>query len=176
MDLEPSNVFELEMVQRNGYDFSDGVGTISQELLRRVWRVYGTRRNIKPTALQIRFQGCKGMVSLDSRLRGEVVKLRRNMNKFDAPDAWNLEICGAAFKPLPMILNRQLIKILEDLGVSATVLLELQEAAVKDLRYWENTATVNAATFLETMVCIRQAKPFSLFSTTLPPSLAIISA
>lgn len=66
-------------VVRNGYDFSDGVGTISEQLLRRVWNTYGTRRLIKPTALQIRFQGYKGMVSLDDRLRGEVIMLRENM-------------------------------------------------------------------------------------------------
>lgn len=67
------------MVTRNGYDFSDGVGTISEDLLRRVWRVYGTRRALKPTALQIRFQGYKGMVALDSRLTGERIMLRSNM-------------------------------------------------------------------------------------------------
>lgn len=45
--------------------------------------------------------------------------------KFESQGAWNLEICGAAFKPLPMKLNRQLIKILEDLGVPAEVFLDL---------------------------------------------------
>ena len=72
-------MFELQPVLRNGYDFSDGVGTISEALLRRIWRIYGTRRLLKPTALQIRFQGYKGMVSLDSRLRGEMLMLRSNM-------------------------------------------------------------------------------------------------
>jgi hypothetical protein len=71
--------------------------------------------------------------------------------KFDAPDAWNLEICGAGFKPLPMILNRQLIKILEDLGVGAPVLLDLQQQAVDKLRYVTATNAVNAASFLEEM-------------------------
>jgi hypothetical protein len=79
VDLLPESLSYMPAVTRNGYDFSDGCGTISEDLLKRVWRVYGTRRALKPTALQIRFQGCKGMVSLDSRLRGEQLRLRTNM-------------------------------------------------------------------------------------------------
>ena len=60
--LHQGEVFDLDMVVRNGRDFSDGVGTISLELLRSVRKVYGTRKLLKPTALQIRFQGAKGMV------------------------------------------------------------------------------------------------------------------
>ena len=51
IDLQETNVFDAQVVFRNGYDFSDGVGTISEQLLRRVWRVYGARRLVKPTAL-----------------------------------------------------------------------------------------------------------------------------
>lgn len=69
----------ISPVVRDGYDFSDGVGTISEKLLRRVWKVYGKQRLLKPSALQIRFQGYKGMVSLDCRLPGEVLMLRDNM-------------------------------------------------------------------------------------------------
>lgn len=72
-------VYELPVVVRNNRDFSDGVGTISESLLRDVWHVYGTRRQLKPTVLQVRFQGCKGMVSLDSRLGGRRLMLRSNM-------------------------------------------------------------------------------------------------
>lgn len=85
IDLQPENIFALQPVLRNGYDFSDGVGTISEGLLRRIWRVYGARRLLKPTALQIRFQGYKGMVSVDSRLQGEVLKLRSNMQVLHTP-------------------------------------------------------------------------------------------
>ena len=79
VDLRPENVLSKLPVVRNGYDFSDGVGTISEGLLLKVWTTYGARRLIKPTALQIRFKGCKGMVSLDRRLPGEVIMLRENM-------------------------------------------------------------------------------------------------
>lgn len=139
IDLLPSSVGDLPVVTRNGYDFSDGVGTISKDLLTKVWRVYGTKRLLSPTALQIRFQGAKGMVSLDTRLKGEKMLLRSNMKKFETESSWKLEICGAAFKPLPMFLNRQLIKILEDLGVGTQAFFDLQEAATSRLRLMTDT-------------------------------------
>jgi hypothetical protein len=114
--------------------------------------VYGTKRLLKPTALQIRFQGAKGMVSLDTRLPGEQMLLRSNMKKFETESSWKLEICGAAFKPLPMFLNRQLIKILEDLGVPSQVFFDLQEDAMRNLRYMTESP-INTGLFL------RQAVP-----------------
>lgn len=149
IELEDEDVAALPMVQRNGRDFSDGVGTISRELLELVWQVYGTRRLLKPTLLQIRFQGYKGMVSLDSNLHGKRLMLRENMKKFDAPAARFLEICGAGFRPLPMIFNRQLIKILEDLGIQPQVFMDLQRAAVNDLKRMTSSA-INTAHLLET--------------------------
>ncbi|KAK5173144.1 uncharacterized protein LTR77_003266 [Saxophila tyrrhenica] len=151
IDIHRNSVYDLPLVTKNGYDFGDGVGTISKDLLRRVWRVYGTRRAIKPTALQIRFQGCKGMVSLDSTLSGQKLMLRSNMRKFEtsSTEKWNLEICGAGFKPLPLILNRQLIKILEDLGVPASALHDVQKQATDKLRHVTTGNAVNAANFLE---------------------------
>lgn len=47
-----------------------------------------------------------------------------------------------------MILNRQFIKILEDLGISENVFLNLQDAAVEELRSRTDQA-INIATFLE---------------------------
>jgi hypothetical protein len=82
--------------------------------------------------------------------------------KFEAAGVWNLEICGAAFKSLPMILNRQLIKILEDLGVPYAVFLDLQRAAVDKLRYLTTTSAINSASFLEEMDCPRATQLSSL--------------
>jgi len=41
----------------NGRVFSDGVGTISQSLLGKVWAKLSSTRLIKPTCLQIRYSG-----------------------------------------------------------------------------------------------------------------------
>ncbi|KAK3074538.1 hypothetical protein LTR53_002958 [Teratosphaeriaceae sp. CCFEE 6253] len=140
----------LGVVERNGRDFSDGVGTLSRALLESVWRVYGNRQQLKPTALQIRYKGAKGMVSLDSRLTGKRLLLRSNMEKFSGSDSQVLEICGAAFRPLPMVLNRQFIKILEDLGIATECFLQLQTHEVDKLRCML-TCAANTASLMETL-------------------------
>ena len=95
------------------------------------------------------------MISLDDRLGGEVdqLYLRRSMIKFEVPynpfaSSTRIEICGAGFKPLPMYLNRPLIKILEDLGVQPQAFLDLQTKAVETLRITTESA-INAGYFLQ---------------------------
>ncbi|KAL1626681.1 hypothetical protein SLS54_002844 [Diplodia seriata] len=136
-------------VVRNGRTFSDGVGTISPALLHRVSKHYGQARQRKPTCLQIRFAGAKGMVSLDNRLKGEQLILRPSMVKFEGSKTWDIEVCGANFKPLPMYLNRSLVKILEDLGVPAENFLELEDQMIEQIRRITESP-INAAIFLET--------------------------
>ncbi|PPJ51825.1 hypothetical protein CBER1_09772 [Cercospora berteroae] len=146
--LKQEEVFKLDMVVRNGRDFADGAGTISLDLLREVWQRYGTKRLLKPTALQIRFQGAKGMVALDTRLRGKRLMLRDNMTKYVTESVWDFEICGAAFRPLPMILNRQFIKILEDLLVPLESFTTLQDAAMRRLKMMTQSS-INTGHFLD---------------------------
>ena len=92
--------------------------------------------------------GAKGVISLDTRLSGEALCLRPSMIKFRGSNDTNIEICGAASKPLPMYLNRQLIKVLEDLGVAEKPFLELQATAVEQLRL-TTLSPINASTFFQ---------------------------
>lgn len=88
------------------------------------------------------------MVSLDSTLRGEQLSLRDSMIKFKAPDAWDIEICGAGTNALPFYLNNQLIKLLEDLGVPNESFFALQAEEVNRLRS-TMLSTQQVALFLE---------------------------
>ncbi|KAJ3342074.1 hypothetical protein HDU83_006225 [Entophlyctis luteolus] len=100
-------------IQRNGYNFSDGIGTISEVLAKDVWKSQNDARAGKnlwkvnhskescdeaesrpPSAFQIRFGGAKGMVSVDPR---------------------------------------QVITVLQDLGVPKQRFLDLQRRYVKEL-------------------------------------------
>lgn len=137
----------LRDVERNGRCFSDGCGTISLGLLEKVWRVYGSRRALKPVILQIRFAGAKGVVSLDSRLAEDQFNIRPSMEKFTGSSSVTLEVCGAAWRPYPMVLNRQFIKILEDLNVPLESFMILQDRAVEKLRMM-TTNTFNASFLL----------------------------
>ncbi|KAL3419120.1 RNA-dependent RNA polymerase [Phlyctema vagabunda] len=135
-------------VERNGRVFSDGVGTMSYSLMNKIWETLKPGRLLQPTCIQIRYQGAKGMISYDSRLQGDVLQLRPSMVKYRGSTSNDIEICGSAQKPLPMKLNRQFIKILEDLGVPESFFLDLQAQEVERLRLI--TASIhNAAFFLE---------------------------
>jgi hypothetical protein len=69
------------------------------------------------------------------------------MIKFTGSDQLDIEICGAAYNPLPMYLNQQLIKILEDMGVEDDIFLQLQAKAVERLRKCTLTS-IDASNFL----------------------------
>lgn len=117
--------------------FTDGVGTISPQLARDIWKVLAARRRgarwqTYPRALQVRFQGSKGMLSVDYRLSGRAIVLRPSMIKFETPESTrDVEIARAFNRPGPFYLNRPLIMILDYLGVPYRVFRELQGAAVE---------------------------------------------
>ena len=77
-----------------------------------------------------------------------MLRLRPSMIKFGGTNVYNVEICGSASRPLPMYLNRQVIKLLEDLGIEDEAFLGLQAKAVEELRASTLSAT-KAAHFLQ---------------------------
>jgi len=149
----PSTAYVTETkpdIIKNGHTFSDGCGTVSLEILRRVWNTLPPERKAqRPTVLQIRFRGAKGVLSLDESLVGEQLHIRQSMTKYIAKETWrDLELCGAAYKPLQVFLNHQFIKILEDLGVPAKNFKAVQDEAVNALKMITEHP-LNAASFLE---------------------------
>ncbi|KAI9062979.1 RdRP-domain-containing protein [Trametes sanguinea] len=122
------------------YAFTDGVGTISPDLAKEIWRALqerrrrGRRDRTYPRAYQIRFQGSKGMLSVDYTLSGRAILLRPSMVKFEAPHSLTVEIARAFDKPGMYYLNRPLIMLLDGLGVPHEVFLTLQDNAVQDVQ------------------------------------------
>lgn len=123
------------------YAFTDGVGTISPQLAKEIWKALQARRRrgrkdrSYPRAYQIRFQGSKGMVSVDYTLTGRTILLRPSMIKFDAPGSQlTIEVARAFDKPGVYFLNRPLIMLLEGLGVPYEVFQELQDEAEQDAK------------------------------------------
>ncbi|KAK5553706.1 hypothetical protein LTR46_008252 [Exophiala xenobiotica] len=86
--------------------------------------------------------GAKGMLTLDTRLEGDQIRLRHSMVKFSGSPSDEVEICGTNLRPLPFKLNRQIIKILEDLGVPASAFETLQEQAIQRLRLSASSRSV----------------------------------
>lgn len=79
------------------------------------------------------------------------------MNKFLSNDRQNLEICDVANKPIPLVLNRQMIKILEDMRVPELWFIKAQNRELDSLR--KITAiTNNTVTFLRRQKIAEQMK------------------
>ena len=145
LDEHMVEVLKISDIKRNGREFSDGVGTISPGAANAIYSVI-PRSKGTPTCFQIRWGGAKGMLSMDPRLEGIKICIRPSMVKFESNDR-HLEICDMASKPMPMALNRQLIKILEDMGAPGNWFLNLQNREVQRLRGITSTV-YNTASFL----------------------------
>lgn len=103
----------------------------------------------RPTCFQIRLGGFKGMLGLDTRLIGKTICLRKgSMMKFPSHDLAEIGICDVASKPLRLVLNRQIIKILEDMGTKDEWFMRLQKRALDILRKVTSTAQ-NTAAFIK---------------------------
>jgi hypothetical protein len=145
--------------------FSDGVGTLSWDAVKAIRTVLPMKKGL-PTCFQIRIGGVKGMLALDSKLKGSQIRVRPSMIKFESKDMANLEICDVASKPIPLVLNRQVIKILEDMGVPDQWFSKLQGLRVDELR--KATATTkNTAKFIrgqDVAECIKLYRFFLLIN------------
>ena len=146
--VDDSSIQNIPDIERNGRTFTDGVGMISQEQIKRLWKVFRKARKQKASILQIRFQGAKGILVLNADLKGDQILLRPSQQKFPGSSDLTLEIVEGGFRPLPMFLNKQLIMVLEGLGVAPESFLALQQQALSSLRE-TLTSTIKAAKFLE---------------------------
>ncbi|KAI1084614.1 rna-dependent rna polymerase [Whalleya microplaca] len=113
--------------------FSDGVGMISRDVVNAINDGLPQKKSA-PTCFQIRWAGAKGMLCLNDNLQGLKLCMRPSMIKFQSNDGKYLEICDMATKPIPLVLNRQMIKILEDMGVPDDWFLKLQNKELKRLQ------------------------------------------
>ncbi|CUA73902.1 hypothetical protein RSOLAG22IIIB_01423 [Rhizoctonia solani] len=131
-------ILPISDIERNGSCFTDGVGMISPEVARMIWRSLTKLRKRRsyflPAAYQVRLGGYKGMLAIDHRLEGSVICVRKSMDKFDSPSL-DVEVARAFDRPGRCFLNRPLIMILETANkVQTDIFLTLQARAVEDTR------------------------------------------
>ncbi|KAK8095079.1 hypothetical protein PG997_001764 [Apiospora hydei] len=146
--VSPHMVPDITRVDAKGNEnvFTDGVGRISQEVVDLIQDSMAQRKTF-PTCFQIRWGGAKGMIALDTELTGRKMLVRPSMVKFETDDNDNLEICDAASKPIPLVLNRQMIKIMEDMKVSNDFFFKQQNRELNRLRLI-TAHTINTVEFL----------------------------
>ncbi|KAI0325538.1 RdRP-domain-containing protein [Cubamyces sp. BRFM 1775] len=128
----------MEDLGTHPYEHTDGQGTISPGLRDKIWdelvkaQPDKAKLTLKPSAIQMRFLGFKGIVVVDERLKGVCMRLRPSMDKFQARDESEaeIEIAKAFVYPGTARLCRPLIMVLEDLGVRKEAFLALQNQAM----------------------------------------------
>ncbi|TLD30889.1 hypothetical protein PspLS_02686 [Pyricularia sp. CBS 133598] len=138
VDLRDHNVEVVthfpDITNRDGSRvFSDGVGKISESMMHIIWENIPMKKNA-PTCFQVRWGGAKGMLALDMTLKGTKLCFRDSMTKFESEDVHQLEICDSGSRPIPLVLNRQMIKILEDMGTDRSWFMRLQSYRLQELR------------------------------------------
>ncbi|KAK4798218.1 hypothetical protein SAY86_030544 [Trapa natans] len=121
----------LPDIERNGYCFSDGIGTITPDLAREVAEKLKLE-NSCPSAYQIRYAGYKGVVACwPGRDDGVRLSLRKSMDKFISNHTI-LEICSwTRFQP--GFLNRQIITLLSTLKVPDEIFWKMQQTMITKL-------------------------------------------
>lgn len=119
------------------YNFSDGVGKISKNLIEQI--KINLKIKGKVSAIQIRCGGYKGILVTNSTIDKNTIHWRPSMKKFDS-HAFDttLELLDYN-KYRPGYLNRQIIILLLTNGLNPGVLLDLQDENIKDLEKLDTT-------------------------------------
>ncbi|KAI5288968.1 hypothetical protein KEM52_000963, partial [Ascosphaera acerosa] len=144
----PVQAVRIPDIDRNLFNFSDGVGRISPFLAQMIKAEFGIKPDSAPppSVYQFRYGGCKGILTVCQEARGQEVHIRDSQHKFDAPQNGLEVIRYSQFSAAA--LNRQLIIVLSALGVSDSVFLQKLRLMLKQL---ENAMTdMNAALALLT--------------------------
>eukprot|EP01084_Bolivina_argentea_P150423 262692_1 len=126
----PSNLIVAK--QETEICFSDGVGRISETFADKVARSMGL--TYRPSAFQIRYAGCKGMVTVHGECKSDL-ELRDSMIKFRSNDKM-FEVCRySSFSPA--FLNRQIIVLFETINnplrSTTSKLVEIAEKCIEHL-------------------------------------------
>lgn len=142
VEVLDDEVVEIEDIETPAGNFTDGCGGISMELARRV--VEGAKLANElglpehgqyiPSVFQIRYQGCKGVVTIDPG-HGRKLVIRKSMKKFKQGvkplrEVW---LCGFSRPYSYGHLNRQFIMLLSGLGIKDEAFLQLQHEHLRRL-------------------------------------------
>lgn len=145
--LQEQEYCVLKDVKRGKYVFTDGCGLMSDAFAQQIQDVKGLQA--KPSVVQVRYQGFKGVLLLSRQLvdrEGVKVQFRKSMRKFEIPDERMRGTCTTfgvvkCSRPYTIgYLNKQIIMLLADSGVSHSYLTGLQDDFHSTLREMCGTA------------------------------------
>ncbi|KAF9034492.1 RdRP-domain-containing protein [Hymenopellis radicata] len=132
--IDDGEIYEMDDITNpaNGNCFTDGAGDMSIEMAEAIWAKINRRRLHNPqppSAFQARFAGCKGVWMVNPTLRGKKLRFTPSQEKF-LSESRTFDVANHSEKPGITFLNRPLVKLLEDLGISKETFLRIQDKAV----------------------------------------------
>jgi len=127
--LPVNDIQFINDITRNGYNFSDGCGKISQALCQQIAEVLDLKS--VPSAVQFRLGGYEGVLCMSPNVRGKQIQVRPSQRKFDSPHT-ELEVIRASTF-LPAYLNRQAITLLSTLKVPDSTFVNMRNSEANDL-------------------------------------------
>ena len=96
MNLDPARCQDIPDIEKDGYIFTDGCGIISAHFaheLARKSKITFRNRRYTPSVFQIRYRGYKGVLTLDTAMKGEfMVKFRKSMKKFSGGSDYSFSV------------------------------------------------------------------------------------
>ena len=134
----------IDDIERNGFNFTDGVGKISRFYAETIAKELGVR-GTPPSVYQFRMAGCKGVLAIAPELGATNVKIRNSQFKFETTYS-GMEIIRWS-EYWVATLNRQLILVLSSLGVPDDIFLLIQD---KEIQLMER-AMVNDSAAMEAL-------------------------
>ncbi|KAI6654778.1 Regulator of nonsense transcripts 1 [Oopsacas minuta] len=132
-------VEDIEDIETSGGNFTDGCGLVGLNLASKLAK--GCNALIEcpedgvPTVFQIRFLGCKGILTKSPHIDTDSMKVRKSMRKFSSgtepfPEVW---VCEHSRPYSYGHLNKQYIMLLSGLGIRDEVFLTKQADYLKAL-------------------------------------------
>ncbi|CAK68074.1 unnamed protein product (macronuclear) [Paramecium tetraurelia] len=123
-----------DLVDKNNKLYTDGIGKISQDLIDQIRQKMRVNSKIKISAIQIRYEGAKGLLVLDESLEQKTIVLRRSMIKYNPAKGYPNKIQILDFNKFRGgYLNRQIIILLLTLQVNEKAFQELQDEYLKKI-------------------------------------------
>jgi len=135
VDIQDDNVIEIDDIETEGGNFTDGCGAIGTGLAKRVMEQVKCQHEEHdeeqyfPSVYQIRYQGCKGVVIRDPNVADTKLLVRKSMKKFNPGTNPFLELwlCDHSRPYSFGHLNRQFIMLLSGLGIKDVVFIKMQK-------------------------------------------------
>ena len=147
---EKDVLFVDDIENKNG-NFTDGCGSVSIRLAKAVIEGAGLDlEDYLPSVYQIRYNGCKGVVSIDPNAKQPGLILRKSMKKFESgTKPFNsIWLCDYS-KPYSYgKLNKQFIMLLSGLGISDQIFLNKQQQFFEMIEQMTTSSEVATKMFL----------------------------